>query len=126
MNVDKQLNHEAQMEQFRSVIQMASMSLRTAILINGAAAIAILTFLGNSQQSYCAAYLVASLQIFALSVAVAAFATALGYFAQNRHLASIQNGEREFPGTKLGIAVLLSYAGFVAGSIIASFGFGTI
>jgi hypothetical protein len=128
--MDKQLKHEAQMEQFRSVIQMASMSLRTAILINGGAAIAILTFLGNSQQPYCAAYLVASLQVFAIGVAAAAFATVLGYFAQNRHLTSIQNDETEYPGKKLGIAaaalVLLSNVGFVAGTIIASFGFGTI
>ena len=124
---DEKFKNEAQLEQFRSVMQMATMAVKNAILINGGGAISLLTFLGNAKLEFCVAYLVWALQLFCLGVALAAFATAFGYFAQNRHLASIQNNEQERPGKKLGlisaVLVLLSYTVFAIGSVLASLSF---
>ena len=44
---DKEFKNEAQLEQFRSVMQMSTMAIKNAIEIDGAAAISLLTFLGN-------------------------------------------------------------------------------
>ncbi len=124
---EKEFTQQAQLEQFRSVMEMAIMAVKNAILINGGAAIALLTFLGNTKRTLCMSWLLLSLQLFCFGVALAAFATAFGYFAQNRHLTSIKNNECQLPGERLGFIaaclVLLSYSAFIIGCLFASFSF---
>jgi hypothetical protein len=124
---DKEFKNEAQLEQFRSVMQMSTMAIKNAILINGAAAISLLTFLGNEKFDSSISYLVYSLQLFCLGVTLAAFATAFGYFAQSSHLTTIQNNEQKGHGKNFGFIaaglILLSYTTFAAGCILASLSF---
>jgi hypothetical protein len=42
-----ELNHLRAIEHFKSVISMAELALKSSILINGGASIALLTFIGN-------------------------------------------------------------------------------
>jgi hypothetical protein len=60
---DKEFKNEAQLEQFRSVMQMSTMAIKNAIEIDGAAAISLLTFLGNEKFDSSISYLVCSLQL---------------------------------------------------------------
>jgi hypothetical protein len=124
---EKNFDREAQLEQFRSVMQMATMAVKNAVLINGGAAIALLAFLGSTTFDVCISYLVWSLRLFCLGVALAAFASAFGYFAQNRHLTSIKNNEESRPGKTIGFfaagLVFLSYTTFIFGCFLASLSF---
>lgn len=48
---EEQFDREEQRERFQSVMQMATMAVKNAVLINGGAAFALLTFLGNAKGS---------------------------------------------------------------------------
>jgi hypothetical protein len=69
----------------------ASLALRTAMLINGGAAIAALNFLSNLKTQLDTNHLVNALQIYCLGVGLAAFSVAIAYFAQSQHLERIKN-----------------------------------
>lgn len=55
--------NEGQKEQFQSTIEIGLEVLKTSILINGGAAIALLTFLGNANASLKTMFLVSTLKL---------------------------------------------------------------
>lgn len=64
-----------------SVMTFGVLALKSAILINGGAAIACLTFLGNTQDDY--SLLAKSLGLYVLGVLLAGVATAVAYISQS-------------------------------------------
>ena len=79
-------------EHFKSVISMAELALKTTLLINGGAAIAVLTFVGNTQTSN-KSIVACGLHAFALGVLAGALATFCAYLTQNRYMNQINIGE---------------------------------
>lgn len=80
-------------EHFRSVISMAELALKSAILINGGACIALLTFIGNSS-GLANQIIVFGLFAFASGVFLGALATFFGYLAQNEFMRQINEKEQ--------------------------------
>lgn len=83
------MEHAASMEMFRSVIEAGQTALRSLILINGGAAVALLAFLGNvlSKEApkgvqYSVAGLKLAMLTFVLGVGSAGAATAFRYLTQ--------------------------------------------
>lgn len=81
--------NEGQKEQFQSTIEIGVQVLKTAILINGSAAIALLTFMGNTNSNIKVIFLVGALKFFSAGVISATFGGFLTYVAQRLHLGSI-------------------------------------
>jgi len=127
MTEESNFHKEAQIEQFKSVMQVSVLALRSAMIINGGAAIALLTFLGNMKDTSGMACFVNSLQFYIAGVALAALATGTSYFAQYRYLHELKNNNSKSRGqyfTCLTIAlVFLAYAAFIGGGFEASNGF---
>ena len=127
MPEEKTFHQEAQLEQFKSVMQVSALALRSAMIINGGAAIALLTFLGNMKESSGMASFVVSLQFYICGVALAAFANGTTYLAQYRYLHELKNSDIKPKGqyiTYLTVAlVFMSYAAFLIGGLEASHGF---
>lgn len=77
---------ESDLEMFRSVIQAGILALRTPILINGGAAVALLAFIGNiwtkSQSASVAGSLTSAMLFFVIGVLCGGLATAGTYFSQ--------------------------------------------
>jgi hypothetical protein len=120
-------NQQAQLEQFRSVIQVAAMALRSALIINGGASLALLTFLGNMPEKSGMTFFVCALKLYVWGVATAAIATGTSYLAQYRYLYEVKHDPKCCWGryvTWLTIAIVFSsYTLFVLGGIEASNGF---
>jgi hypothetical protein len=77
-----QIHSTAQLELFRSVITAGSSALRSATLINGGAAVALLAFLGSPNAKNQQAAFALSLAIFAFGVFAASAAEGLRYLTQ--------------------------------------------
>jgi len=86
--------HEGQKEQFQSTIEIGLEVLKSSILINGGAAIALLTFLGNSNGNVKTIFLVSALKLFSGGVVSATFGGFLTYVAQRLHLGSVASAGR--------------------------------
>jgi hypothetical protein len=118
---------EARIEQFKSVMGIASLALRTAILINGGAIIALLAFIGGLEESklWGIPTLIYSIKILSVGIAAASISILFAYFSQACHLKAIKdtgydskNGERL--GVFSAIFVILSYTLFAIGSVWAT------
>ncbi|MFP1677193.1 hypothetical protein ACLD02_00785 [Alloalcanivorax sp. C16-2] len=118
---------EAQLEQFKSVMQISAMALKSAMLINGGAAISLLTFLGNSQEHPGMSFFTCALKFYIAGVTLSALATGFSYLAQFRYLHEMKYPSVKSLGkhiTRLTIAtVLASYLVFIGGGLQASKGF---
>ena len=93
-------NQKAEQELFRSVLQTAQSALKVLVLINGAAAVAMLSLIGNlvskgTVQTAAPSVLSRSLQWFAAGVFFGALATGVAYLTQCRY-------QREFSENKTG------------------------
>ncbi|MGM7448512.1 UNVERIFIED_ORG: hypothetical protein DFO82_2607 [Idiomarina abyssalis] len=127
MQNNLKLQEETKLEQFRSVMQMAAMALKSAMIINGGAAISLLTFLGNVNVASGMDYFTCALKYYISGVTLAALATGVSYLAQFRYLHEVRNPQ----GMKIGkyitlltvIIVLASYLAFLVGGLQASSGF---
>lgn len=120
--------NEGQKEQFQSTIEVGVQVLKTAILINGGAAIALLTFMGNTNGNIEVIFLVGALKFFSTGVTSATLGGFLTYVAQRLHLGSIiKNGTGSPPGLWLGnlgvFLVFLSICLFATGVYKASCAF---
>lgn len=121
---DVQRNHDADMEMLRSTIQLGQVALKSALLINGGAAVAFLAFMGTAwaQLTSLAAKeaLACSMAWFVWGVLATGIGTMLAYFCQ----ASL-GGEFGERGRTLGewlrwltaIAVGLSFLFFALGGM---------
>lgn len=129
MSEELRFKQQAQIEQFKSVMQISALALKSAMIINGGAAIALLTFLGNMKDNTGMEYFVCALQYYIFGVALAAFANASAYLAQYRYLYEIKNNlstpKGHFITYLTVIIVLMSYILFVLGGLEASNGFST-
>lgn len=80
---------QQQIEMFRSVIATGQTALKTSLLINGGATVALLTFLGhvwsNPQGGNLVSVLSLSLYLFGLGVLLGAVATGFTYLAQSAY-----------------------------------------
>jgi len=128
MTEESSFHQEAHIEQFKSVMQISALALRSAMIINGGAAIALLTFLGNMKDTSGMAYFVCALQYYIAGVALAAWATGTSYLAQYRYLYELKNRNANARGRYITyltiVIVFLSYAAFIVGGLEASSGFG--
>jgi hypothetical protein len=120
-------NEEAHLEQFKSLMQVSVLALRSAMIINGGAALALLTFLGNLKENTGMLQFICALKFYIVGVALAALATGISYLAQYRYLQELKNDSANDKGqyiTYITIAlVFISYAAFIVGGIEASSGF---
>ncbi|MFD3283846.1 hypothetical protein ACE41O_12040 [Alteromonas macleodii] len=127
MNDDKiaELKLQRAVEHFKSVIQMAELALKSSIMINGGAAVALLTFVGNSKAED-KTFLVYSLFAFSLGVLFGAISALLAYLAQNHFMEQINNNESPSDNQAHKIsaigAISLSYLAFFIGILLASQG----
>lgn len=114
-------------EHFKSVISMAELALRSAILINGAAAVSLMTFVGNAEKNSSNS-VVYGLFSFAIGVLFGAIATLFGYLSQNEFMRQINENESLDDGVVIQKKVAiwlcgLSYGCFAIGVALTSFGF---
>ena len=127
MSEEARFSEERRLEQFRSVMQVSVLALRSAMVINGGAAVALLTFLGNMKDANGMSCFIAALQYFVVGVGLAAFATGTSYLAQYRYLYEVKNEGSASRGryiTYFTIAIVFcSYLVFVLGGMSASSGF---
>ncbi|RBA25075.1 hypothetical protein [Herminiimonas fonticola] len=82
---DKQHLHAWNLEMLRSVIVAGQAALKSSLLINGAAAVALLAFIGNMVSSNKSSVVIGTaeaLVFYVFGVLVAAVATGLTYFSQ--------------------------------------------
>ncbi len=122
----KELKQLRATEHFKSVISMAELALKNAILINGGGAVALMTFVGNGQSNKCN-FVVFGLFAFAIGVSLGAFATYFGYLSQNEFMRQINEREPMNDGIWQKYAAIrlcgLSYIAFTAGVFLTGFGF---
>ncbi|MEH6451396.1 MAG: hypothetical protein V7765_22225, partial [Oleispira sp.] len=64
-------NEEAHLEQFKSLMQVSVLALRSAMIINGGAALALLTFLGNLKENTGMLQFICALKFYIVGVALA-------------------------------------------------------
>lgn len=77
----------------RAVVDLALMGLKSLLLVNGGALIAMLTFLGNVQTEFAHPWLLwFSFATFVSGLVLALVATILGYFAQSAYSAQATSG----------------------------------
>jgi hypothetical protein len=127
MSEELNFQREAQLEQFNSLMQISALALRSALIINGGSALALLTFLGNMKESSGMVYFVCALKIYIAGVTLAAFAHATSYLAQYRYLNELKSNGAKQKGQYITYASILlvvsSYLAFVFGGLEASSGF---
>lgn len=116
-----QATQQNNMKLLEATITFAGAALKSAMLINGGAAVAILAYLGNSHADGSARFAY-SLLCFTLGVLFAAVATATSYIAQFNY-----THDKERAGDRVRLISILiisfSFLGFIAGSYLAFLGF---
>ena len=103
-------------ESFKATIQLAISLLKTIMLLNGAAAVAILSFIGNYKNKLNIDFITNSLLIYVVGVLLSAIAYGLSYLAQYHYTyspASVGDTYRR----KVIIVVIGSMLYFMAGSL---------
>jgi len=111
------------LEMFKSVITAGQSALKSALLINGGAAVAMLAFVGSVWEESLALctviYLLVAMGLFVVGVLLGAIASGLTYLAQRAYAQ-----EREKAGNRLNVAIItcvvVAYALFLLGSFVAS------
>lgn len=82
----KELNYEAHSKthiaSWESVIKFAEMTIRSLLILNGGAAIAVLTFAGNAAKSASEVFLANSVVYFGIGAALSVVTAGLAYLAQ--------------------------------------------
>ena len=125
-HASKLADKESQRHHFDATVILAGHALKSAILINGGAAIAMLTFIGHELQLPKLSRLTFahSLGLYVAGVFLAAIATGFSYKAQDRFMESGKR-DRSFNIwlTCAILAIILSYFLFGAGSWCAYSGF---
>ncbi len=98
------INSERELELLRAVMQFSMIALRTSILINGAAAIAVMTFMGNVDKPIDMEHIKHSLTCWCVGVFLSATAMVFGYVAQQYHLSAFQadNEDLNIIGSRMG------------------------
>ncbi len=118
---------EDEREHYKAVIQSGQAALRSAILINGGAAVALLAFIGNLMRTDGAQLpetaLRHSLLTFIWGVLAAAVATGFTYLAVCFACPETRRRFATFNGLAIA-CVVLSYLSFIAGGFLAWIGFG--
>src|SRR5690554_6666034 len=113
-------------EHFKSVISMAKLALRSTILVDGAAAVSLMTFVGNTKESSDNS-VVYGLFAFAVGVLFGAIATFFGYLSQNEFMRQINENEPMNDGALQKKAAIwlcgLSYGCFALGIGLTGCGF---
>lgn len=104
--------HESELEMFKSIIATGQTALRTAILVNGGAAVATLAFMGNlltspTSRGYAADF-AASLLMFTVGVLCPAVATGITYLCQKAYRCD----HRKFGHALTSVACLLVVSGY--------------
>ncbi len=83
---DVQRNHDADMEMLRSTIQLGQLALKSALLINGGAAVAFLAFMGTAWSRLTSlsakSALACSMEWFVWGVLATGVGTMIAYFCQ--------------------------------------------
>lgn len=131
MTKEAEVSKEEIFEQFKSVMDISAIALRSAMVVNGAAALSLLTFMGNSKLGNQMPFFVCALQYYVIGVALAAFATGTSYCAQYRYLHELKKHKYSKPVKPIGryftyLSILLvfsSFLMFVLGGFSASQGF---
>jgi len=122
---DKSAFVSGKLGEFNAVITFAVHALKTAILINGGAAIAILALVGKIwADKNIVSYLAASLLLFTIGVLAAAIGTGVSYLAQSGFLMAENEDDYKNPTKfqRAGIcSVIVSYIAFALGSLWAGF-----
>ena len=97
---------------YESVIGTAQAAVNYGFLLNGSAAVGLLTFLGSDSGNAVRASLAPSLMIFAFGVAIAAVSSIILYVTQLSYYKEAHDGTQPFfmSGTKLRITFLISIA----------------
>jgi hypothetical protein len=121
-------DREGQRHHFDATITLAGHALKSAILINGGAAVGTLTFIGHELQlpQQFRSTFAQSLLMYASGVLCGAFATGFSYLAQHYFMEKKKNApcpELKFWSDFAGIAILCAYLFFGAGSFYAYSGF---
>lgn len=118
---------EARVEMMRAVISFGQGAIRSLVLVNGGAAIAVMTFLGNfsDRNEVDTEFLAHSLLMFSLGVVAASIVAGFAYVTQ--YLYDNSAGRLSRVGVGFHIAAVafavLSLALFVSGLLKAHFGF---
>lgn len=118
-------DRESQRHHFNAAITLAGHALKSAILINGGAAVGMLTFIGHELQLPQPLRLTfaLSLLLFVFGVLFAALATGFSYFAQHFFMEYGQCfGLRIWRSFAIG-AIMCAYLFFGTGSLFAYLGF---
>lgn len=83
---DNQHNNEADLESFRQILALGQSTIRSAILINGGAAVALLAFIGHLSTSAVVKFTIlpfaGALRLFVFGVFFASLAAGSMYFSQ--------------------------------------------
>ncbi len=120
-----ELDQLSKLELFKSVIAMAALSLRSSILINGAAAISLLTFVGNGKGA-SKEIIVFGLFVFALGVLLGGWATLVAYLAQKNYMDQANSNKPQVDDQKHTYSAIwicgFSYLCFFVGIILAGCG----
>jgi multisubunit Na+/H+ antiporter MnhC subunit len=112
-------------------IKLATEAIKMIFLLNGAATISVITFIGNLKQR--SDPLVCAMQLFAVGAALAPAALVLGYFTQLQY----GNAEHNLDPVKtwrrasivhslVYVPVIISWVLFLAGARYAAIGFGAL
>jgi hypothetical protein len=107
---------------FEAVINFAGIALKSAILINGGAAVAMLAYLGHVGRDDVASEFPLALLLYVGGVLSAAVATAASYLAQYQYNFRNHSGGNLFRGAAITL-VILSYGAFGLGGYSAYLGF---
>ena len=112
-------------------IKLATEAVKMLFLLNGAAAISVITFIGNLKQR--SDPLILAMQLFAFGAALAPAALAIGYLSQ-MYFGNVQPVFE--PGQKrrgasvfhilVYLAIFMAWALFLAGARYAAIGFGAL
>lgn len=118
-----------QVKQGEQAMQTAVMALRSAMIVNGCAAISLLTLTVSNLVAIEINCLAVALRLFGLGVLSAALAAGAAFLAQRRCLTELRNTKITRQGkrvTKISFALLVvSYLAFFLGIVTASQGFGS-
>jgi len=118
----KQHRQDNRLESFKATIQLAVSLLKTIMLLNGAAAVAILSFIGNYKNELNVQFIKLSLLVYVLGVLLSACAYGLAYLSQYHYTYSPDKVGDSYR-RKTMIVVLGSMLYFIVGSIWFYFAF---
>lgn len=112
-------------------IKLATEAIKMLFYLNGAAAISVITFIGNLKQR--SEPLIFAMQLFAFGAALAPAALAIGYLSQmyfGNSQPVFEPGQKRTGATLFHVlvylAIFMAWAMFIAGARYAAIGFGAL